>query len=307
MNFKTNNLGNLNHFIINKLTRIVNKVIVIVRQFPYNGDTKLYTCTLCNHGYKTRRYNNGKLNNNLLKHFNRKCFPKKKRDHRKCSNGEKRCERVLQELFPGSDVIQGTNKLLTNELGRRFPKADFIVDYSMRVQFKLSPYVAIHNWIKMTHIQYAKDTWGIHDIYERLVDMILKFEDEGIKRLKNYRKSKRDRETKDAKLAFISLVVKRQSDNDYKKSPEYIKITDLNTKKLYLHWNKNEEDNFYYMYGTDMTLFKLTDEIINNMNIVYHIRPIYNTSGDSSYRYTENIFKNNTDVCEMIDRINSSE
>ena len=285
--------------------RIANKVYGIIRQFPYNGDTKLYTCTLCNHGYKTRRYNNGELNNHMVNHSTRTCLPKRKRDHRKCSSGEKRCKKVLEELFPGSDVIQGTNKLLTNELGRRFPKADFIVDYSMRVQFKLNPYVNIHNWMKMTHTQYAKDIWGLRDIYERLVDIILKFEDDGIKRLKEYRKSKRGVETKDAQLEFISFNVKRQSDDDYKKSPDYIKITDLNTKKLYLHWNKNEDDNFYCMYGTDMTLFKLTDEIINNMNIVYVIRPIYNTSGDDN-RSNENIFKNNTDVCEIIDRINSS-
>lgn len=291
---------------MNKLTKIVNKVIVIVRQFPYNDDTKLYQCVLCNHGYRIRRYKNGKLNNHMVYHSTRQCFPSRKRNHKKCSGGEKRCKKVLEELFPESDVIPGNNKLLTNELGIKFPKADLIVDYSLRVQFKLYPYVAIHNWIKMSHIQYAQDVWGLHDIYERLVDIVLKFEDEGNERLKNYRKSKRDRETKDATLEFISFIVKRKSDDEYKKLPDYVKITDLATKKLYLHWDKNESDNFYYMYGTNMTLFKVTDEIINNMNIVYDIRPIYSTSGDNC-RSIEDIFKNNTDVCEMITRINSSD
>ena len=294
----------INHSEMNTFIRVVKEVREIISQFPYNSDTKLYHCTKCNCCYKSRRYKNGNLNNHVVKHSRKICFPKLTRNHRKCSNGEKRCKKVLKELFPGSDIIRGSNKVLKDELGKRFPKADYIVDYSIRVQFKLDPYVYIHNWIETSHIQYAKDIWGIHDIYERLVDIILKFEEDIVRRLQNYRKSKRNRETKDAKLYFISFVVKRVSDNNYRKSPSYIKITDLNTKKLFLHWDKNENDKFHYMYGTDMTLFKLTDEIINNMNIIYEIRPVYTTSGDTQFSH-ENIFKDDTDICEMIDRVNN--
>jgi len=289
---------------MNTLTRIIKEVREIIRQFPYNSDTKKYYCTKCNKDYTSRMYQNGKLSEHVIKHYRKICFPKLTRNHSKCSKGEKRCEKVLKEMFPESDIIQGSNKLLEDSLGRRFPKADYIVDYSKRVQFKLNPYVFIHNWISMGHIQYAKDIWGIHDIHERLVDMVLKFEEDFIRRLKNYTKSNRDRETKDAKLYNISVTVKRVPDNKYRESPSYIKITDLNVKKLFLHWDKNENDNFYYMYGTDMTLFKLTDEIINNMNIIYEIRPIYTTSGEKNCGY-KNIFKDDTSICEMIDRVNN--
>lgn len=278
----------------------VERFSTVAEQFYYNDVTNKHHCRICEKGYKTFLYKNGNYNRHITAHFRSKCVPvdeQRTRDHSGANEAESEWGLRLRELYPGCTVTKGKGQLMNSE----FPKADWILNNKDRIQVKKTPYERIHNWIKSTHIQHAKDIWNIQDMKERLKDIIIKDEPKIYENLINYRKNHSG-----ARLNFISFTVSTFPNRTYRKVPEYKKITDLNTKKMFLHWDRNDEDNFHHVYGTDMNkVIKLTDDVIKKMNIVYDVRAIYNTSGKRNNSF-ENIFVNDTDINDMIMRINNN-
>ena len=279
----------------------VEQFSTVEEQFYNNDVTGRHHCRICEKGYKTFRYKSGNINRHIMVHFRSKCVPvdeQRRRNHSGAIRVESEWKRRLHELYPGSTITKGKCKLMDSE----FPKADWILNHKDRYQVKKTPYERIHNWMRTSHIQHAKNIWNIQDMKERLTDIVLKDELIIYRKLIKY---KRRKGKSKAKLNFITFTVSVVSDKDYKNVPKYKKITDLNTKKMFLHWDRNEKDNFYHVYGTDMNkVTKLTDNVIENMNIVYDVRVVYNTSGDTNNDF-ENIFKNDSDINDMIMRINS--
>lgn len=273
----------------------------VAEQFYYNDVTNKHHCRICEKGYKTFRVKNGNYARHITTHFRSKCVPvdeQRTRDHSGSNGAERDWGRRLYELYPGCTVTKGKGQLMNSE----FPKADWILNHKDRIQVKKTPYVSIHNWTRTTHIQHAKDVWNIRDMKERLTDIVLRDELNIHRKLTKYRIRKGKSR---AKINFIAFNVSVVSNNDYRKVPDYKKITDLNTKKMFLHWDRNEKDNFYHVYGTDMNkVIKLTDDVIEKMNIVYDVRTIYNTSGKTNNSF-ENIFVNDNDINDMIFRVNT--
>lgn len=269
-------------------------------QFYYNDVTKKHHCKICEKGYITFRYKNGNYNRHMLTHFRTTCIPVEEQRHRNLTEANKAetdCEMKLRQLYPGCTITVDKRNLMESE----FPKADRILNGKVRIQVKKTPYERIHNWISTTHIEHAKNVWGIQDMKQRLTDIVLQDELNIYNRLIKYRRRPGKSQ---AIINFFSFTVSIKSDREYRKVPEYTKITDLNTKKMFLHWDKNEKNNFYHMYGTDMdNIIQLTDDVIEKMNIVYDVRAVYNTSGRHNNNF-ENIFMNDTDINEMILLIN---
>jgi hypothetical protein len=281
-------------------TNTVKRYSTVKDQFYYNDVTKKHHCKICEKGYKTFSYKNGNINRHMLAHFRTTCIPveeQRTRNHTEANKAETDCEAHLRQLYPGCTITTDKRTLMVSE----FPKADRILNGKDRIQVKKTPYERIHNWIKTTHIQHAKNVWDIKDMTQRLTDIVSQDERNIYNRLIKYRR--RPGKSR-AIINFIAFTVSIKSDRDYRKVPEYTKITDLNTKKMFLHWDKNEKNNFYHMYGTDMNnVIQLTDEVIEKMNIVYDVRAIYNTSGPHNNGF-ENIFRNDTDINDMISRVN---
>lgn len=279
----------------------VKRFSTVKDQFCRNGIDNQYHCKICGKGYKTLYYKNDNINRHVLAHFRTTCVPieeQRTRDFSRAHGTENKWKRRLRELYPDSTITKGKCQLMNSE----FPKADWILDEETRFQVKDTPYERIHNWMRTTHIQHARDVWDIQDMKQRLTDIVTKDERNIYNKLIKYR-GRRGKSR--AKINFIAFTVSVVSDRDYRKVPEYKKITDMNTKKMFLHWDKNEKNNFYHVYGTDMNkVIQLTDNVIEKMNIVYDVRAVYNTSGKTNNGF-ENIFRNDTDINEMISRLNT--
>ena len=194
--------------------------------------------------------------------------------------------------FPDEEIRKVNNKLFIKGNDNENPKADWMHG-DKRIQFKKDKYVYIHNWTKTSHLEYIQRVYGIN-LLEDLERIVLSQEEELERklRLKPRRKLK--------KVAVSVRIV----EDDSKISDE-LKINNLRLKKIFIHWDRNENNNFYYIYGDDINnMIHMTDDIINGMKIVYDIRSIYSNSGKTNLGM-ENIFENNNQINEMIERINN--
>jgi DNA (cytosine-5)-methyltransferase 1 len=224
---------------------------------------------------------------------------KKTRNHKKSAEAEKDCIKHYKKKYGEEDIVKPSNKLLRkNELvSTKYPKTDFLVkSENIRFQYKTTPYVYIHNWIRKDHIKYILKKTKI-DIYKTLRFFTLKSKPYLQRLIQKRRKKKRNEKIN--QICFVVQRIKNLSSLDGK-----FLITDLELKKTFVYWDSNIDDNFYYIYGNDYdNPIKATDEVIKSHNIVYQIRPVYTTSGPRNNGF-ENIFENDNCINDMINDIN---
>lgn len=259
-----------------------------------------YKCSICNHLYKKIQTKKGNYTKNIRKHFKKNCIKKRTRnitayksemsciDYFKKKYGEDNVDKVDNKLF-----LKKNKKIINNPL----PKCDFYLKKEdKRIQYKKNKNVFIHNWTKITHLEHIKKEWNI-DLMSYLEDMVLNDE-------KNLRRKFINGKNKKRKLKKIAINVQIVDDKKIKKIDNNLIIKDLKLKKAFIHWDKNEKNNFYYVYDKDYdNMIHMTDDVINKLNVVFVIRSIYSDSGKTNLKM-QNIFKDNKQINEMIERIN---
>ena len=261
----------------------------VEQKFEKRGNK--YFCKVCDKSYKNLRKKDGKYKKIILKHAKINCEKKRKRNIQAYKT-EDNVFNEYKKKYPNEEVKKVNNRLFIKGKDNKNPKADWMVG-DKRVQFKKTKNVYIHNWTRTSHLEYIKKEHGI-DLLKELEKIVLSQE----KTLKRKLKSKNKRR----KLKKVAILVKMIENDD--KIDDILKIKDLKTKKIFIHWDKNEKDNFYYVYGDNIDkMIHMTDDKISKMKVIYDVRSIYSDSGKTNLKM-ENIFKNNEKINKMIERIN---
>lgn len=253
-------------------------------------DNKFF-CKICEKSYKNIKKKDGKYTKMIINHYKTKCEKKRTRNIIAYKT-EDDIFKHYKDKYQNKEVKKVNNRLFINGKDNKNPKADWMVG-NKRVQFKKSKNVYIHNWTRTSHLEYIKREHGI-DLLEELEKIVLSQETSLKRKLKSKNKRRKLK-----KIAILVKVVENDSKID-----DILKIKDLKTKKIFVHWDKNEKDNFYYVYGDNIDkMIHMTDDRIKKMKIVYDVRSIYSDSGKTNLKM-EDIFKNNEKIVEMIKRIN---
>ena len=258
---------------------------------------EVFICTKCDKRYKNIKKKNGKYTKTILRHFKTVCERRKKRNIQ-AYKSEKKMMQYYENKY--DNVRQVNNRLFIKDketkeiIDNPEPKADWMLG-DKRIQYKKSKNVFIHNWTKNTHLEYIK---RVHkkDLKNDLVKMVLSQKEKILHKLRS-KKKKSKRTLK--KLCINVKIVENDKNID-----ENLKIKDLQTKKIFIHWDKNEKNNFYYLYGEDRdNLIHMTDSVINKMKVIYVVREIYSDSGKTNLGF-QNIFENDKEINDMIKEIN---
>lgn len=267
----------------------------IEQQFINNDG--VFICSKCDKRYKQIKKKNGKYNKTVLKHFKIACERRRKRNIQ-AYKSEKKMMQYYENKY--DNVRQVNNRLFIKDketkeiVDNPKPKADWMLG-DKRIQYKKSKSVFIHNWTRNTHLEYIK---RVHkkDLKNDLVKMVLSQKEKILHKLRS-KKKKSKRTLK--KLCINVKIVENDGKID-----ENLKIKDLQTKKIFIHWDKNEKNNFYYLYGEDRdNLIHMTDSVINKTKVIYVVREIYSDSGKTNLGM-QNIFENDKEINDMIKEIN---
>lgn len=259
-----------------------------------------YKCKICDKFYKKIKTKKDTYTKAVQKHAKISCQKQRTRnivaykdegtciDYFKKIYGEDNVDKVDNKLF-----LKKNKKIIDNPL----PKCDlYLKNEDKRIQYKNSKNVFIHNWTKKSHIEHIKKVWGI-DLMEKLENIVLNDE-------KNIRRKFINGKNKKRKLKKLAINVQILDNKKIKKVDDNLIIKDLDLKKAFIHWDKNEKNNFYYVYGKDYdNMIHMTDDVINKTNVAFVVRAIYSDSGKTNLRM-QNIFKDSKKVNEMIERIN---
>jgi hypothetical protein len=276
-------------------------VLSVEEKFTYDSEKNHYICKICNKIYK----NIYKNDNKTLKKFantHRKinCKPKKTRNI-KAYGKEKDCYINYQKKYGEDNVIKPRDNLFIRDkitkkmMNNEYPKTDiYIKNLDRRIQFKNTKYVYVHNWTKTTHLDYIKKEWGI-DLKPRLISMILSEEESLKNKLVNG-----DNRRNMVKICINVKIIK----DDKKITNKKLLINDLKLKKIFIHWDKNTKNNFYYVYGDDIDkMILMDDKEIDKLCMVFDLRTIYSNSGETNLGM-QDIFINDKEIQTMIKRIN---
>jgi hypothetical protein len=178
----------------------------------------------------------------------------------------------------------------------------YIINEDIKIQYKSQKNVMIHNWPTEEQIMYINRHLNI-DIRNKMAKILLSKEENLTNRLIKYKKTR----LPDSKLMFFSMNVKIV--DKITENHKNLVIEDIKEKEIYLRWNFDGKNNFYYIVGDEYdNMNLLTHEYIKKLNLVYDPRPIYYNPDKPSKTQLKhkNIFKDVKEINDLIDRINNT-